>query len=120
MRLRILIPGAIVVGVCIAGCHHQVPQAVAPRVTSAATRAVEPPPVAAPPARVRAASAPAPLSDDELFRRKSLDELNAEHPLNDVFFDFEKDAIRDDGRTTLRQDLEWSQNRRDHFAIVAK
>ena len=108
MRLRILIPGSMIVGFCIAGCHHQVPQAAAPRVTPAPTRAAEPPPPRpAPPARTTAAVPPARLSDDELFRRKSLKELNAEHPLGDVFFDLQKDNIRDDGRTTLQQDVAW-------------
>jgi peptidoglycan-associated lipoprotein len=107
MRLRILIPAAVVVGLCIAGCHHQVPQAVAPRVTPPPARAAEPPPPPAPPARARAAAPSAPLSDDELFRRKSLEQLNAEHPLGDVFFDYQKDVIRDDGRTVLEQDVAW-------------
>ena|SRR5579864_6439267 len=108
MRLRVLIPGAMIVGFCIAGCHHQVPpQAVAPRAEPVPARAAAPPPPPAPPARARAAASPAPLSDDELFRRKSLDELNAEHPLGDVFFDYQKDTIRDDGQRALQQDVAW-------------
>jgi peptidoglycan-associated lipoprotein len=49
----------------------------------------------------------APLTDDELFRRKSLDQLNAERPLNDVFFDLDGDTLRDEGRTALQRDAAW-------------
>lgn len=108
MRLRILIPGAVIVGFCIAGCHHQLPPAAAPRATPPPARAPEPPPP--PPAQTsttRAAAPAGPLSDEELFRRKSLEELNAEHPLGDVFFDYQKDSIRDDGRMVLQQDVDW-------------
>ena len=51
--------------------------------------------------------APRPLSDEEIFARKSIDQLNAERPLSDVFFDLDKSEIRDDARTALQQDADW-------------
>jgi peptidoglycan-associated lipoprotein len=49
----------------------------------------------------------APLSEEELFRRKSLDELNAEHPLADAFFDYDQKTLRDDARQALQKDAAW-------------
>ncbi len=108
MRTHVVAFSAVVLGMCIAGCHHQVPAAVTPRATPPpqADRTPPPPARAARPAPIARAEAP-PLSDDELFRRKSLAEINAERPLGDVFFDYQKDQIRDDGRNVLQQDAMW-------------
>ena len=61
------------------------------------------PPPAPPPPPPRAAaappSAPGALSEEEVFARKSLDQLNAEHPLDDVYFDLDESEIRADGRS---------------------
>jgi peptidoglycan-associated lipoprotein len=94
-------------GACIAGCHHNVPAAAAtaPSAPPPAAPAAPPrPPAPAPPA---AAAAPAPLSEEELFRRKSLDELNAERPLGDAFFDLDQNELRADARTALQKDAQW-------------
>jgi peptidoglycan-associated lipoprotein len=50
---------------------------------------------------------PATPSEEELFRRKSLDQLNAEHPLGDALFDFDSVTLRDQARTALQHDAEW-------------
>lgn len=60
-----------------------------------------PPPPAAAPRPV------APLSEAELFRRKSLADLNAEHPLADAFFDYNQNILRDDAKQALQQDAQW-------------
>ena len=39
--------------------------------------------------------------------RKSLDEVNAERPLSDVFFDVDKSEIREDAKTPLQTDAAW-------------
>ena len=66
------------------------------------------PPAPPPPPKAAAnpAATPAP-SEAELFRRKSLNELNAEHPLGDVFFDYDQNALRDDARSVLQRDAAW-------------
>jgi len=68
---------------------------------------VPPAPPAAPEPEPAAASAPAALTEDEIFARKTLDELNAERPLGDVFFDFDQTTIRADARATLQANAEW-------------
>jgi peptidoglycan-associated lipoprotein len=87
-------------------CHTR-PPAVAPSVPpSAAPTAPRTPPPPPPPAAVAAPSS-APLSEEELFRRKSLDQLNAEHPLNDAFFDYDQNTLREDARQALQRDAQW-------------
>ena len=63
------------------------------------------PPVAAPPPPPP--PAPAPISEDEIFARKSLDQVNAERPLGDVYFDYDKSDIRDDAKAPLQKNADW-------------
>jgi peptidoglycan-associated lipoprotein len=91
-------------------CHAR-PPATAPARSAPVKPPTVPPrppaPAAAPVPRPVAAAAP--LTDEELFRRKSLDQLNAEHPLDDVFFDYDQNVLRDDARQELQQDAKWLQ-----------
>ena len=58
-----------------------------------------PPPPPAPP--------PAPLTEEEIFQRKTLDQLNAERPLGDVFFDLDQSDIRADAQARLQANADW-------------
>ncbi len=94
------------IAIAAAGCHKKVPpQAPAPPPPPAAP-APPPPPPPPPPAP---APAPKPLTEEEIFARKSLEDLNAEHPLDDAFFDFDKSEIRDDAKPALQKDATWMQ-----------
>jgi peptidoglycan-associated lipoprotein len=90
-----------------AGACHARPPATAPTRTMASTSAVAPRPSTPPPPAPAARSTSAPVGEAELFNRKSLDELNAEHPLADVFFDYDQNTLRDDAKGMLQQDAEW-------------
>ena len=60
------------------------------------------------PSRRDRPTAPPPVpSEEELFARMSLDDLNRQNPLDDVFFDFDKSDIRPDGEATLRRNAAW-------------
>jgi peptidoglycan-associated lipoprotein len=50
---------------------------------------------------------PAPLTEEEVFARKSLEQLNAERPLDDVFFDLDQSSIREDAKPRLQKDADW-------------
>jgi peptidoglycan-associated lipoprotein len=50
------------------------------------------------------------LTEDDIFARKTLEQLNAERPLADVFFDFDRSAIREDAAASLQKNSEWLQN----------
>jgi peptidoglycan-associated lipoprotein len=94
------------VALAAAGCHHKVPPpAPAPPPPPPAVTPAPPPPP--PPPAARPAPAPAPLSEEEIFRNKSLEQLNAEKPLDDVFFELDKSDIRDEGRAALQKDADW-------------
>jgi peptidoglycan-associated lipoprotein len=66
-----------------------------------------PPPPPPPPPAPAPAPPPRPLTEEEIFARKTLDQLNAERPLDDVFFDFDKSEIRSEGRPALQKDADW-------------
>jgi peptidoglycan-associated lipoprotein len=74
------------------------PAAEAPRTTPA-----PPPP---PPPAPRETPAPAP-TEDEIFARKSLEDLNHEKPLGDAYFDLDSSQIRADAQPALQKDSEW-------------
>jgi peptidoglycan-associated lipoprotein len=90
-----------------AACHKKVPpQAPAPPPPPppAATPAPPPPP---PPPPAPAPPPPRPLTDEEIFARKSIDQLNSEKPLDDVFFELDRSDLRDDGKSSLQKDADW-------------
>ena len=67
-----------------------------------------PPPPPPPPPDPAPAPAPvAALTKEEIFARKTLDELNAERPLGDVFFDFDGSVVREDARPILQTNADW-------------
>jgi len=91
--------------------------------TACAKKAPPPPPpppappvVAAPPPAPPPAPAPAPapppaapraLTEDEIFGRKTVAELNAEAPLGDVMFSYDQSTIRDDQRAALQKNADF-------------
>ena len=101
--------------VALAGCHAKPPNVAPVRTAPASTpTTVSPrpsvPPAPAPPPPPSPPPAPAPqraLSEEEIFNRKSLAALNAEHPLGDAFFDYDRNELRNDGRVVLERDAQW-------------
>jgi peptidoglycan-associated lipoprotein len=47
------------------------------------------------------------LTEEELFAKKTLDQLNAEMPLGDALFDYDMSVIRDDQRALLQKNADW-------------
>jgi peptidoglycan-associated lipoprotein len=93
--------------VTVSACSKKVPPPAPapppPPAVPAAPPAPPPPPAPAP------APAPAPraLTEEEVFSRKSVDQLNAERPLTDAYFDYDKSDLREDGRASLQKDAEY-------------
>src|SRR5215472_1072595 len=89
-----------------AACHKKVaPPAPAPPPPPAVTPA--PPPPASPPAPPSPAPRPSALTEEQIFAQKSLEQLNAEHPLQDVYFDLDKSELREDAKAPLQRDADW-------------
>ena len=98
----------LVMVVGLTACAKKVPPPPppppAPPVVAAPPPAPPPPPPAAP------APAPAPpraLTEDEIFARKTVEQLNSEMPLADVMFDYDQSGIRDDQRATLQRNADF-------------
>ena len=111
MKLRrsvMLSTAALLMVVVIAGCARRVPPPAPPPPAPpppAATPAPPPPPP--PPPKPAPAPPPKPLTEDEIFQKKTLAELNAEMPLGDVFFDFDMSVIREDARPVLQKNADY-------------
>jgi peptidoglycan-associated lipoprotein len=93
--VRVFVSILLVAMVSVSACGKKKP-ATAP----APAPAPAPPTTPAPPAEK-------PLSEEEIFARKSLADLNAEKPLGDAFFDLDSSQIRDDARPALQKDADW-------------
>ena len=72
----------------------------------AATRPEPPPPPPPPPAPAPAPEPKAP-TEEELFAKMSLEELNAKRPLADVFFELDSADLTDEGRAQLQKNADW-------------
>ena len=48
-----------------------------------------------------------PLTEEEVFARKTVDQLNAEKPLDDVFFDLDKSELRDRRQARAAEGRDW-------------
>ncbi len=106
-RLVTTIALSAALAIAAAGCHKKVPQAApAPPPPPPPAAPVTPPPPPPPPPPA-AAPAPRPLNEEEIFARKSVDQLNVEKPMDDVFFDLDKSTVRDDARPALQKDADW-------------
>lgn len=107
-RLRVVLPA---VGLCLAlgvsGCAKKAPAPAPPPPAPPAPATTPAPPPPPPPPPAPAPEAPRPLTEEELFARKSLDDLNAEKPLGDVFFMYDSATISEEGRATLQKNMEW-------------
>ena len=112
LRRRVWLPAIVLlVAVTLNACSRRTPPPAPPPPAPppVATAPAPPPP---PPAQKPAPPPPAPqvqtpLTEEELFARKTLDPLNAEAPLGDVMFDYDQFAIRDDQRATLQRNADY-------------
>jgi len=104
-RLASVLGLSLVLAVAAAGCHKKVPPAApAPPPPPPPTAPVTPPPPPPPPAPAPAPP-PRPLTEEEIFARKSLAELSGE--LDDVYFDLDKSDIREDAKSHLQKNADW-------------
>jgi peptidoglycan-associated lipoprotein len=104
-RTRYISVVALALLIAVGGCRRNPPQvAAAPPPPPPAAPAPPPPPP--PPPAPKPAPPPA-LTEEEIFQRKTLDQLNAERPLNDVFFDLDQADIRADSQAPLKANADW-------------
>jgi peptidoglycan-associated lipoprotein len=97
--------------IAVAGCSRPTPPPAPPPPAPppVATKPEPPPP---PPPQPKPTPPPPqqaqrPLTEDEIFAKKTVDDLNKEMPLADVLFDYDEFAIRDDQRTLLQKNADY-------------
>jgi peptidoglycan-associated lipoprotein len=99
----IVLAAAVGVGAC--GKKKPAPPPAPPPAAPAPAPTTQPAPPPPPPP-----PAPAPErapTEDEIFAKKTLDQLNAEKPLGDAFFDLDSSQIREDAKPALQKDADW-------------
>ena len=111
-RARHIVSGLfllVVLSVALAACHKKVPQTAAalPPPPPPPPTAPAPPPPPPPPPPPAAAPPPPQLTEDQIFAQKSLDQVNAERPLADAFFDYDMSSIREDAKPILQRNADW-------------
>jgi peptidoglycan-associated lipoprotein len=97
----------LVAGLLVSGCRHKAPATQPPPPAPAVAPVPPPPPPPPPPAAPRPAVPPAPLTEDQIFERKSIADVNAEAPLADALFDYDQSTIRPDAADVLSRDAKW-------------
>ena len=102
-----VVASCLLVSFGAAACKKKAPATPAaapppPTPTAPATPPPPPPPPAPP-----AAQPPAPLTEEQIFARTSLEELNAQRPLADVFFELDEATVRDEARGSLQKNADW-------------
>jgi len=98
---------SVVLALGAAGCAKKAPLPAPPPPPPPPTAPAPPPTPPPPPAPPPAQPAPAALSEEEIFNRKTLDQLNGERPLADVYFDLDESTVRDDARGPLQKNADW-------------
>ena len=95
-----------VVGVSACAKKKPAPPPAAPAPPPAEQPRTTPTPPPPPPPAPREA-APRALTEDEIFRNKSLDDVNREKPMSDAFFALDSAQIGDDQKAGLQKGADW-------------
>ena len=110
LTVRVL-PLALVVGlVSAAGCGKKTPPATPappPAAMPAPVSTTPPPPPPSPPVSPTVPTPPPAPTEAEIFARMSLAELNNSHPLDDVYFAFDKSDLDTPARAALQKNADW-------------
>ncbi|MEO8677943.1 MAG: peptidoglycan-associated lipoprotein Pal [Vicinamibacterales bacterium] len=112
MTISVIRRTAGIASVCVvlalgaAACAKKAPAPAPPPPAPPAAPATPPAPPPPPPPPP-AVAPPRPLTEDDLFARKSLADINAERPLGDVYFDLDAATLKDEGRAALSVNATW-------------
>jgi peptidoglycan-associated lipoprotein len=100
----------LLVVLTVTACAKKIPPPPPPPPEPPAAPAPPPPPPPPPSSVSVPKQPPAPpgaLTEEEVFSRKTVEELNAENPLADVSFDYDQSAIREDQRALLQKNADY-------------
>jgi peptidoglycan-associated lipoprotein len=106
-RFEVCATFVLIVALSGVACHkNPKPTPPNPAPAPATPPATKPEPPPPPPPAPTPAPAAAP-SEEEIFKNKTLDQLNAEKPLGDVFFALDSTELTAEARTVLQKDVDW-------------
>ena len=88
-------------------CGGKKKPATAPPPATAAPATTAPAPPPPPPPAPRDNPQPRVPSEEEIFANKTVDQLNAEKPLADAFFDLDSQTVREDAKPVLQKNADW-------------
>lgn len=97
----------LVLVLCVAACGKKKVAAAAPPPPAPPAAPARPPAPPPPPPPPPAAAAPRPLTEEEIFGRKSLADLNNEKPLGDVYFELDAATLKEEGKAALSTNATW-------------
>ncbi|CAN5398516.1 hypothetical protein BH23ACI1_BH23ACI1_05710 [soil metagenome] len=109
----VVLTAALTLGAC-GRRQPELPAPAPPPAEAPATRPADPPPPPPPPA-------PAPeraLTEDEIFERMTLEELNKQAPLADVFFAYDSTNLSEEARGNLQKNAEWLKRRSSTRIVI--
>jgi peptidoglycan-associated lipoprotein len=96
-----------IVVLILMACGEKRPPMIQPTLPTPPPAQVSTPPPAPPlPARPPERR-PTPPTEEELFSRLSLDELNGQQPLGDAFFAYDRADLTEAARAALQRDADW-------------
>jgi peptidoglycan-associated lipoprotein len=107
LSAALLLVAALTAGACAKKPVEPPPPAPAPAPAPPPTTPPPPPPPPAPPE----APAPPPLTEDQLFERMTLEDLNKQAPLGDVFFALDSTDLTEEARAILQKNSDWLKRR---------
>jgi len=58
------------------------------------------------------------FTEEELYLRKSLEQINLEKPLGTIYFDYDRAVVREDARVTLEGNADWLKKFRTAKILV--
>jgi peptidoglycan-associated lipoprotein len=114
LSAALLLVTALTAGACAKKPVEPPPPAPAAQPEPTPTTPPPPPPPPPPPA----APEPTPLTEDQIFERMSLEELNKQGVLGDVFFSLDSTDLTDESRGILQKNAEWLKRRTSTKALV--
>jgi peptidoglycan-associated lipoprotein len=89
----------------VAACGKKKPMVAAAPAPPPATKPENPPPP--PPAPAPTPDTTRVPTEEELFQKMSLDELNAKKPLGDAYFSLDSSELNEEARGLLQKDADW-------------
>jgi peptidoglycan-associated lipoprotein len=106
-RLRLCATVLLVTALSAGACAKKKPTPPPPAPAPAAPAPATTPPPPPPPPPAPPAPATPPPTEDEVFRNKTLDQLNAEKPLADAFFSYDSTELTAQARGDLQKNVDW-------------